>query len=317
MYNNLTILIPVWWRDKDRVVDTIESLKKHIEPRKIVLAGPESMREYVHVDDPIVEYVDGNTIVPNMSRERVEELISRRQSEANVEVDTSRAGWLFQQFIKLGFAEFSKDEEYLVWDADVLLLNDFEIKKDGKPKFFLYDRHLHVEYLPAIKSMLGENIRPQGEYTFVNHYMVFEGEMVRRMLSDIGNNENIEGEFWWEKCVNAIPLPELTESGFSEFETYGEYVISRYPEQYVYEFGYNHLLRSKRYFGETVSEEFQKWLSDEYMTIGFEGYDIPDDYWIKQTVKAYEQGKRFSRVEKRDIFRAKIEELVNKMKKPN
>lgn len=310
----MIVLIPIWWKDVERVKDTIVCLKQHIDVERIILVGPEAMRQYVPTDE-LVEYVDGNTIIPGMSRETIDVVITDMQKKAGFSIDTCRSGWLLQQFIKLGFSLYSDVEEYFVWDADVLMINDFELKSDGNPKFFLYDKHLHVEYLPTITKLLGKDLKPLGTYTFVNHYMLFESKIVREMINEIENNGTIDGKTWWEKCVRAIKVEELTQSGFSEFETYGEYVGARYPAYYEFEYSYRHLLSTKRYFGDDVSEEVRKWISQDYYSIGFEGYDSPDDYWMKKTKEAYKKGKHFVRVEEADIRWQKIKGYLTRFKK--
>lgn len=306
MKKKLTIVMPICWRDKERVKDTIPLLIKRFDPGKIVLAGPETMRTELELPYECVEYIDGNLVVPGMTKESIGELIVSIQRTAGVAENPVRAGWLLQQFIKLGYALNFEDEEYLVWDADVLLIDDFELKKNGKPKFFLYDKHMHVEYLPTIKKLLGDNLKPHGEYTFVNHYMIFETRLVREMLDKILINDDVAGDTWWEKCIYAIRLQDLSRSGFSEFETYGEYVIANHPDAYVEERGYEHLLCTKRYFGENVEKEMIPWIAKNYKTIGFEGYDSPNEYWINKTLKAYKKGKVLSTVVRLDGRRETI-----------
>lgn len=304
MTKNLTILIPLWWRDKDRVYETIEFLQKNLTPKKIIIAGPASMEKEMNIPEG-VEYLDGNLIVSGMSKEAIAEVIVDMQRKAAVEEKPNRAGWLMQQFIKLGFGRFTDDEEYLVWDADTHLIDAIDFKINGKPKFVIYDHHMHIEYLPTINRLFGKTMKTQGEYTFVNHYALFETNLVREMLDTIEQNPDVEGNTWWEKCIRAISIEDLTRSGFSEFETYGEYVITNHPDAYEYETGYIHLLSGKKFLGENPSKEILDWVSKDFKTVSFEGYDNPSEYWMKKTMNAYRKGKRFKKVHDSEFRRWK------------
>lgn len=315
MNSELTVMMPIFWRDLDRVADTITSLIKYINPRKIVLIGPASMEEHIPVRDERVQYIDGNTIIPGMSKESIAEAIIKRQREAGIQELANRAGWLLQQFIKYGYSVYSGEEEYLVWDADVVLNREIEFKKDGKPKFILYDHHMHIEYLPTIKLLLGETLHPQGEYTFVNPYMLIKSSIMKEMLDAISDNDKVSGDNWWEKCINAMPVKDLSHSGFSEFETYGEYVISTHPDAYLYETSYKHLLCTKHYFGEEVDKAMIPWIAKDYSTMGFEGYDKPDEYWINKTRKAYEKGKPFHAVVAQNDRRYHLKQRYESLKR--
>ena len=52
------------------------------------------------------------------------------------------------------------------------------------------------------------------------------------MINKISENNNIVGNTWYEKIINNIDNNYLSESGFSEFETYGTFVKEYYRQVY-------------------------------------------------------------------------------------
>ena len=57
---------------------------------------------------------------------------------------------------------------------------------------------------------------------------------MKEMIETIESNENIKGTTFWEKILNSIRLEHIQENSFSEFETYGTYMMTKHPDVYAY-----------------------------------------------------------------------------------
>ncbi len=98
--------------------------------------------------------------------------------------------------------------------------------------------------------------------------MLINSQYMREMLSEIENTPELIGENFAERIINAINVNDLTGSGFSEFETYGNYVMTRYPEAYALRKW--HSLRSGMKLYSEIDERNEKWLAKYYDAVSIE-----------------------------------------------
>jgi len=133
--------------------------------------------------------------------------------------NVNRSGWLFQQLLKLS-GSIGTCENYLCIDADhVLIRKHTFVDSFGTPVFYMsYEQH--EPYYRNIRNLL-PNV-PLTDLSYVAHKMIFNRKKVMELHETIQKNNNVEGTLWWEKIVNSLDLN--THSGFSEFETYGNFV---------------------------------------------------------------------------------------------
>ena len=86
---------------------------------------PEGDMYVVVPDDQVVEFaphqslhvfvVRESNVLPEWDLERVGERLGHYKT---------RAGWYYQQFLKLSFGDFVKCDSYLIWDADTVMLQE-------------------------------------------------------------------------------------------------------------------------------------------------------------------------------------------------
>lgn len=181
-----------------------------------------------------------------------------------------RAGWYFQQFLKLAFAQsaYSKDY-YLSWDADTLPLAPIKYF-EGEHLLFNPKNEYNANYFQTIEHLFGYG--RQVEYSFIAENMIFSQKIVCEMLSEI-ENTNLEGNTWMEKILYACdfnnPMP-----AFSEFETYGTYCYVNYPK--LYKPRYLNTFREAGYIsGRMISEDKLRVMSFDLDTASFEMGHIP------------------------------------------
>lgn len=135
-----------------------------------------------------------------------------------------RAGWYFQQLLKLGISFIDGiSENYVVLDADTIFLKKIDfINSEGK-FVFLKSSEYHVDYFVNYNALLNET--PNREFSFISQYMVFNKEIVKELVSRIDSNIN-NGDNWCIKILSNLigEGPSL----FSEYETYGHFVKNHY-----------------------------------------------------------------------------------------
>ncbi|GAA3413082.1 DUF6492 family protein [Paenibacillus hodogayensis] len=132
-----------------------------------------------------------------------------------------RSGWLYQQLLKLGSSSIVGQRRYLVMDADTVLIRPHRFVEDGKHVFYCRNWS-QPEYFATYRKLLGKKApRPR---SFVTHYMLFDKTKLQSLKQKI---EARHGTKWYHAIIQSINRKK--QFGFSEFETYGNYVYSGSP----------------------------------------------------------------------------------------
>lgn len=279
------IVIPVHWAALDVVTWGLKYIQRFLEPQRIILIGPAKMKDKLPVGEGVC-FMDGNTIVGGMSKESIASII--RQISPNKNAD-ERAGWYFQQMIKLGYSKICQNASYLVWDADTVPLRKIQFfdKQKGKKIFLAGGSHHHMAYYKSISKLFGQDLFPSQEYTYVAHYMLFQNNIVLDMLNRIEANNRIKGVEWWEKIMYSIEKADIGEAGFSEFETYGEFVNLYYPTTYCMKKDIKKCNLSRTFLGSHPAEYMLEWAGESYDILGFDSRTPEKYFWKKISFLIY------------------------------
>lgn len=133
-----------------------------------------------------------------------------------------RSGWLFQQLLKLS-GNIGTCENYLCIDSDHILIRNHTFISESETPVFYMSYEQHEPYYENIDRLLpGLKL---ADLSFVAHKMIFNRTQIQKLHAAIESNASVEGSLWWEKIVNSLDLN--THSGFSEFETYGNFVQNK------------------------------------------------------------------------------------------
>lgn len=213
-----------------------------------------------------IDFLDEDNLIEGLTFSRIKELIAVRG------LDTSRTGWYYQQFLKYGFAYKSNFEYYLTWDADTIPLNEIRYFHNELPSF-VEKKELHWGYFDTIDRLFnGEIRRYDPAISFVAENMMFNANVVKEIIAVIESNKKIQGQNFYEKIINTVK-PEYFQSGFSEFETYGNYVKIKYPGMY----GSLRLrtLRNGSFFvGREPSVDQIEWAKRDFDIMSIEGREL-------------------------------------------
>lgn len=164
-------------------------------------------------------FLDESALAQTISRADVEKYLEMRVGSDR------RAGWYFQQFLKMGACCLPEMAPYyLIWDADTIPLQPMKFFDAQGRVLVQPGPKLHMPYFATIERLLGR--AAMGEYSFVSEHLMVERATMERLL------EAIDQRFpqtvrWTEAILASIDEEALPFSGFSEFETYGDFALER------------------------------------------------------------------------------------------
>lgn len=218
---NYDIIIPVVKSHVEQLSVNLEFINKNLGHDKIILVCSE--KTFSHFKDRNVEFLNGNDILPGMSLETVQEMMVKLGG------NPARAGWYFQQFLKMYYAFVCKKKHYLVWDADVIPTRPIYFVNNRGENFFNMMQERHVPYFETMTKLFNNRLNfidanRTATPSFISGCMIIETAVMRELVSEIG------GENFWKNILYAINPKDLGGSGFSEFETYGTYLLNKYTK---------------------------------------------------------------------------------------
>jgi hypothetical protein len=268
------LIIPVVYKDYSFLRKTLRFVQKNLSATKIFILTDGRMAKYLSKEirnSPIYQIVDENSLLGGLTYQKIYQIIKSQGREH------TNTGWFFQQFLKLGFAlsEYCDTEYYLSWDADTIPVRPLDFFSDsGHPYFTMKTEH-HRPYFEAIHKLLGlEKSNPR---SYIAEHMMFNRNVMREMLGRI-DQADVKGCVWYEKIMNAV-VPEIVSTdSFSEFETYGTYCKTYYPNLYL-----ERQIPSYRLGGliqgRFVSDRILRRLAADAYVVSFEIYDRPPFPW--------------------------------------
>jgi len=221
---NLDIVIPVKTSLVSLVIEkTIPSVISNLQFKQIfIITKAENFNTFQIAFKDDVTLVDEDDIVPGMTLNKVKDFLTSKKAKEK------RAGWYFQQFLKLGISKSNKISGlYLVWDADCVVLKPISFVSNDKKVLFDTTKEHHQPYFDIIDRLIG--IKKQVNHSFISEHLVFDKKIVSDLLDKIENRDESE---WWIKILNTVDSEMLSYSGFSEYELYGNFVAKYYPEHY-------------------------------------------------------------------------------------
>ena len=264
------IIIPTIFRDYPFLRKIIQYIYKNLDPDNIYIITNGKKSQYLPqiVHEKCI-VLDEDALLKDLSIKRVYHLLY------TYEKDHSRPGWYFQQFLKMAFAltEFCKNEYYLSWDSDTLPLQHIDFfDAERHPLFTMKSEH-HQPYFNSIKRLL--NIDEHNSKSYIAEHMLFNREIMKEVILKI-EQSTITGSDWIEKIINSIDKQEFC--GFSEFETYGNFCATNYPNVY-----HERELATFRYGGyiqgRFISDEILEALAFDLSIVTFEAYHTPPFPW--------------------------------------
>lgn len=249
---------------KDSIYNVLENyvfFNKFISPKRTIIIGPNSIRQIIEEDKNGYVFIDEDFVLDGLSYSSVYKTISQIDDTA-----INRSGWYLQQFLKMAYAFLCKEEYYLVWDSDTIPLHEI-CMIDPKGKVYLdVKSEYNKPYFDTIEN-LGIGISRFASFSFISEHMLIEKRRMIEMIESIENNDIEKGTFW-KIIIESIKPHQLKYSGFSEFETYGNYMYSFYRNDIAIRKWKS--LRSASLFYKGIDEKMIEKLCKHFDAVSFE-----------------------------------------------
>ncbi|MBE7445840.1 MAG: FkbM family methyltransferase [Planctomycetia bacterium] len=249
----IDIIIPAHEKDADVLPYVIDAVRKNVNHPigNIIIISYNSDKILTICTAKQCIFVNENTVLP-ITKNDIKHIVN----------GSDRTGWLFQQLLKLGGERLSSQEHYLILDADTIFIRPHVFEFQGKTIFYCSDEY-HKPYFTMYERLLG--IKAKCPLSFVSHTMLIEKTKLENLRKEI---ENKHKTTWYEAIINNIDKSEG--SGFSEYETYGNYVFSHYSKEIILEYWFNLSLAK----GEIKNiENLKKQFLNKYKSISFHSYN--------------------------------------------
>ncbi len=276
----MDILIVASDADLPVLSSTLEDLIRHMSPSGIKIVtnvraiDSDLVKALNGISSGIIKWIDEDGMYPGLTFASVKEELA---SILGFEPARNRTGWYFQQFLKIAYAFNEDEDEYFQLDADVLLLRPLPLYDGDIPCFFVRKEY-NKTYFETMDKLL--HIEKQIPLSFISETMLFKTEIMREIIKTIGENEDVYGDSFWKKILHAIPHDMVNGPGFSEYETYGTYTMTRYPGTYKIK-EIPSLRSGKRILGSNPSPVVKKWASKGYVYAGIEKWDKESPAWTR------------------------------------
>lgn len=212
----IDIVIPAHPKDFPVLRHGLRALLRHVSPiRRIVVIAPQPFE----ARDPRVRWV---------ADPPVDVLPSPKAIAARWAPDSAaagRAGWLYQQLVKLGAASYVEDltETFVVVDADVVFLRPvaFDLSAGKRNRYSLSAEHV-PPYADAYERLVGR--RPPTDRSLTAHHMVIDRGLMAELTAEL---ERRTGVPWYDAFLGAV---DPSQPAACEQSTYGWWVLDRHPE---------------------------------------------------------------------------------------
>lgn len=250
-----------------RVKNNIDRIIDLVPGNNFYIVGSSKVGELINEEPQkgIIKFIDENSIIPF---DNVHSVIKEILGEDDIPRGVT--GWYYQQFLKMKYAEISDNDYYMSWDGDTVPCKAFGMfdEKSGKPYFDVKSEY-HEEYFITMNKLFPD-LHKVIRKSFISEHMLFDKKIMSEIIDNIEDNTSLAGTGFYEKILRAIRPEKLLSNSFSEFETYGTYVASRYQEKYRIRFWHSIRYGSMYFLPSEMTEETFEWLGKDFDAISFE-----------------------------------------------
>lgn len=266
---NLDILIPLSKKHLDSFKVNIKFYRKYLNYTNLIILSQSDSYELIQKYNSVI-FINEDTLV---SKEEINKFLQTERS-----IITTRDYWYQQQFLKMAYSRICKNEYYLIWDADTIPIKSIQLFKNNHPFFDMKTEH-HIPYFQTMKRLLPD--LKFSNKSYISEHQMIKTEYMKNLLDEIENNSELKGKLFWEKILMAINLRDLNYSGFSEYETYGSFVDTRYPNFYVHRNWFS-IRHGSTFFNNSnnLNKNDIIWLSKDFHAITFEKYNRFNETFI-------------------------------------
>ncbi len=218
---SIDVVVPCALKDLDTLELCIQGIRENGQNiRRIIVLSNERFTQSA-------EWVD-EACYPFSKRDLMIEIFNGDATEADrfLSDPKNRAGWIFQQFLKL-YAPFVIPEissNVLVLDSDVIFLNPTTFMTDEGNPIFNTGSEYYKPYFNHAQRLLPELHRVHRQHSGICHYMLFQKMILEDLFEQIYQQHEIEP---WKALCRCINRQMLYKSPLSEYEIYFNFTLLR------------------------------------------------------------------------------------------
>lgn len=212
---------------KDIAKLAIEYLRKNTTAAKFyIISTNDVLKNFEYMKDDLeLHLIDEDKLIPGITLNRIKEYLVEHAG------NSKQAGWYFQQFCKMAACYIPDiSSHYLVWDADTVLLKPISFFSDDAKVLVNPGIEHYQPYFDTIDTILG--IRNFAGYSFICEHLMFCAAYMRELIDAINAHVRSDRHWVW-KIMDSIKPDDLGNKGFSEFETYGNFILNNYPDSFT------------------------------------------------------------------------------------
>lgn len=205
----IDVLIPAIEKDLGTLPFVIDSLRRYVKHpiSHIYIVSPNNSKIKSLCHRKSCTFIDEKSVLP-FTKKDIRYASSR----------WDRSGWLYQQLLKMMGDRICQEKFFLVIDADTVLIRPHRFRSHGKTVFYTRNWS-QPEYFRTYQKLLGS--KAPSPKSFVTHYMLFEKSKLAHLKRTLQTRHNLP---WYTAIIRSIDKKK--QFGFSEFETYANFVYS-------------------------------------------------------------------------------------------
>ncbi len=283
------VVIPILKIDLPTFLKNIPYIQKHIPCKRIVVIGNIELYDAVKDNKDLV-FIDEDKLYQGLSIQNIKNI------KKQISGSSQRAGWYFQQFLKMAYSTICKDDYYLIWDADTIPVRKIEFfDSKGLPYLDYTDYKSYDEcYTSTQLAVLPNNFLKKIEHkSFITEHLLVNVQIMKQLIEDLTYKSPMRKGNFYENIMYSIPVNLINLSGFSEFECYAAYVLKTHPSSYSLR-KWKNLRNAKTYIGDNVSKENLKWISEVFDVVSIEDFD--SQWFICKSIRGLYPSIKFSRM---------------------
>lgn len=133
-----------------------------------------------------------------------------------------RPNWIYQMLLKM-FQNVTKNDNFLIIEADCIILNKLTFFNGDKTIFYLGRDHYHEQYYNFNKRLLG--IGREFNHSFISEFMMYDKKIIKDLLKKLKCNQI-------DDFLELVYLYVDDNSYPSDYDLYGNFYYSNYPNNF-------------------------------------------------------------------------------------
>ena len=221
------LVIPHVARNDELLIGNLPYIRRNLAPSRItIVAAGHTIDGLAKRIDEEITFVDEDSLLPGLT------LAATRERLVGIGLPATRAGWYFQQFLKMGWALTTAAREwYLVWDSDTFPLRPISFFDEGQRPIFLTTEQHKASYFESLVELVG--LEKRSAASFIAESMLVNRGLMLELIGEIATRGETSPERFFERILTVIAGSSDPYTAFSEFETYGNFALARHPGMYV------------------------------------------------------------------------------------